>query len=179
MPACIAQLLPVARCYVGRGPGNAVDGVGGRCLGKVVSAPADDVARARLDRAAVVTARRDVGRGARNAVDGIGGCGLAIVDLAPADDVARARLDRAAGKGARRDIGRGPPGAVDGGGGVAWPRLSKPQPTTHPVVVGVGVGPAWATAGKTVTASATITRNPTTERRIVAFDTVLLLVCEA
>ncbi len=40
------------------------------------------------------------------------------------------------------------------------------------VGVGVGPGPAWATAGQTVTTSATITRGPTTERRIVAFDTV-------
>ena len=39
--------------------------------------------------------------------------------------------------------------------------------------VGVGVGPAWATADQTVTVSATITRDPTTERRIVAFDTAL------
>jgi hypothetical protein len=40
------------------------------------------------------------------------------------------------------------------------------------VAVGVAVGPAWATADQTVTASATITRDPTTERRIAAFDTV-------
>ncbi len=45
--------------------------------------------------------------------------------------------------------------------------------------VGVGVGPAWATADQTVTASATIMRGPTTKRRIVAFDTVLLLAFEA
>ncbi len=45
--------------------------------------------------------------------------------------------------------------------------------------VGVGIGPAWATAGQTVTASATITRDPTTEGRIVAFGTVLLLAFEA
>ena len=46
------------------------------------------------------------------------------------------------------------------------------------VAVGVGTGPAWATADQAVTASATITRDPTTERRIVAFDMVLLLMCE-
>jgi hypothetical protein len=44
------------------------------------------------------------------------------------------------------------------------------------VPVGVGVNPAWATADQTVTASAGITRDPTTEQRIVAFNTVLLLV---
>jgi hypothetical protein len=44
--------------------------------------------------------------------------------------------------------------------------------------VGVGPGPAWATADQTVTASATITRDPTTEQRIVAFNTALLLMCE-
>ena len=38
------------------------------------------------------------------------------------------------------------------------------------VAVGVGTGPAWATADQAVTASATITRDPTTKRRIVAFD---------
>jgi hypothetical protein len=43
----------------------------------------------------------------------------------------------------------------------------------------VGVGPAWATADQTVTASATMTRDPTTERRNVAFDTVLPLMCKA
>jgi hypothetical protein len=43
------------------------------------------------------------------------------------------------------------------------------------VVPGKGVGPAWATAAQTVTASAAITRGTTTERRIVRFDTVLLL----
>jgi hypothetical protein len=43
------------------------------------------------------------------------------------------------------------------------------------VAVGVGVVPAWATADQTVTASATITRDPTTERRIVAFDTAASL----
>ena len=43
------------------------------------------------------------------------------------------------------------------------------------VGVPVGVGPAWATADQTVTASATITNGPTMERRIVAFDTGLLL----
>jgi len=46
------------------------------------------------------------------------------------------------------------------------------------VAVGVGTGPAWATADQAVTASATITRDPTTKRRIVAFDMVLLLMCE-
>jgi hypothetical protein len=40
------------------------------------------------------------------------------------------------------------------------------------VAVGVGVGPAWATADQAVTASATSTKDPTAERRIVAFDTV-------
>ncbi len=45
--------------------------------------------------------------------------------------------------------------------------------------VGVGAGPAWATADQNVTASATITRGPTTERQVVALDTVLLLVREA
>jgi hypothetical protein len=45
--------------------------------------------------------------------------------------------------------------------------------------VGVGVDPAWATADQTVTASAIITRETTTERRIVAFDTLLLLMCDA
>ncbi len=44
--------------------------------------------------------------------------------------------------------------------------------------VGVGTGPAWATADQAVTASATITRDPKIERRIVAFDMVLLLMCE-
>jgi hypothetical protein len=43
------------------------------------------------------------------------------------------------------------------------------------VTVGVAVGPAWATADQTVTESATITRDPTTERRVVAFDTVASL----
>ena len=38
--------------------------------------------------------------------------------------------------------------------------------------VGVGGGPAWATADQTMTATTAITRHPTTERRIVAFDTV-------
>jgi hypothetical protein len=47
------------------------------------------------------------------------------------------------------------------------------------VAVDVGIGPAWATAGQTVMESATITRDPMTERRIVALDMVLLLVCEA
>jgi hypothetical protein len=64
-------------------------------------------------------------------------------------------------------------------GGVAWPELSSPQSTTDPIGTvgpGVGVGPAWATADQTVTASAAITRGPTTERRIIEFDTVLLLV---
>ncbi len=46
----------------------------GRQLARGVSAPADDVARARLDRAAVEGAHRDVGRGPRNAVDDVGGC---------------------------------------------------------------------------------------------------------
>jgi hypothetical protein len=46
------------------------------------------------------------------------------------------------------------------------------------VPVGVGPGPASATADQTVTASAAITRGPTTERRIVVFDTALLLMCE-
>jgi hypothetical protein len=42
--------------------------------------------------------------------------------------------------------------------------------------VGVGTpGPAWATADQTVTVSAPITSDPTTERRIVAFDMVLPL----
>jgi hypothetical protein len=45
--------------------------------------------------------------------------------------------------------------------------------------VGVGPGPASATADQIVTASAKITKNPTTERRIVAFDTVLPLICES
>jgi hypothetical protein len=45
--------------------------------------------------------------------------------------------------------------------------------------VGVGVGPAWATAGQTVTANAKITRGPTTERRIVVFDMVPLIMSEA
>ncbi len=45
--------------------------------------------------------------------------------------------------------------------------------------VGVGAGPAWATADQNVTASAIITREPTAKRRIVALDTVLLLVREA
>jgi hypothetical protein len=40
------------------------------------------------------------------------------------------------------------------------------------VGVGVGPGPASATADQIVTASATSTRGPTTEGRIVAFDTV-------
>ena len=44
--------------------------------------------------------------------------------------------------------------------------------------VGVGAGPAWATADQTVTAIATMTRVPTAGRRIVAFDTVLLLMRE-
>ena len=38
--------------------------------------------------------------------------------------------------------------------------------------VAVGSGPAWATGDQTMTASATMTRDPTTERRIVALDTV-------
>jgi hypothetical protein len=45
------------------------------------------------------------------------------------------------------------------------------------VPVGVGVGPAWATDDQTVTASATITKGPTTERRIVAFDTGHSYLC--
>jgi hypothetical protein len=45
---------------------------------------------------------------------------------------------------------------------------------TAGVAVGVAVGPAWATADQTVTASATITRDPTTEWRIIAFDAVAL-----
>ncbi len=45
--------------------------------------------------------------------------------------------------------------------------------------VGVGVGPAWPTADQNVTASATITSDPKTERRIGTFDTVLLLAFEA
>jgi hypothetical protein len=45
--------------------------------------------------------------------------------------------------------------------------------------VGVGVGPAWATADQAVTATATIASDPKTERRIVAFGTVLLLAFEA
>jgi hypothetical protein len=56
-----------------------------------------------------------------------------------------------------------------------------------PVGVGVGVavgvavdvGPAWATADQTVAASATITRDPTTERWVVVFDMVLPLKSEA
>jgi hypothetical protein len=46
------------------------------------------------------------------------------------------------------------------------------------VAVGIVVGPAWATADQTVTESAKITRNPTTERRIVAFGMVLPLMRE-
>ena len=46
------------------------------------------------------------------------------------------------------------------------------------VAVGEGTGPAWATTDQAVTASATITRDPKTERGIVAFDTVLPLVRE-
>jgi hypothetical protein len=47
------------------------------------------------------------------------------------------------------------------------------------VAVGVGAGgPAWATADQTVTASARITRKPTTEGRIVSFDMVLPLMSE-
>jgi hypothetical protein len=43
----------------------------------------------------------------------------------------------------------------------------------------VGVGPAWSIADQTVTASAAITRDPKTERRIVSFNTVLLLTRES
>ena len=61
-------------------------------------------------------------------------------------------------------VGGGAVGVAVGGGAVG-------------VAVGVGIGPAWATADQTVTASATITRDPTTERRFVAFDTARLLIC--
>ena len=44
------------------------------------------------------------------------------------------------------------------------------------VTEGVAVGPAWATADQTVTASATITGDITTERQMDAFGTVLLLM---
>ena len=43
----------------------------------------------------------------------------------------------------------------------------------------MGVGPAWATADQTVTVSAAITRDPTTDRRIVAFGTLLPPMNEA
>ena len=59
----IAQLCLPARGDVGRSPRNTVDGVGGRRLAPGVVAPADDVTRACLDRAAVSVARGDVGRG--------------------------------------------------------------------------------------------------------------------
>jgi hypothetical protein len=44
--------------------------------------------------------------------------------------------------------------------------------------VAVGPGPASATADQTVTESATVTRATTTERQIIAFDTVLPLMSE-
>ena len=93
---------------VGRSPGNTVDGVEGRRLIVLVVAPANYVARARLDRAAVKLTRRDGGRGAEYAVDGVGGRRPAVAVVAPADDDIRARLDRAAVLVAHRDVGRGP-----------------------------------------------------------------------
>jgi len=47
------------------------------------------------------------------------------------------------------------------------------------VAVGVGVDPAWATADQPVTPSAIITRGPTRERRVVAFNMALLPMCKA
>jgi hypothetical protein len=50
------EIMATARCDVGRSSRNAVDGVGGRRSAVGVIAPADDVTRVHLDRAAVGTA---------------------------------------------------------------------------------------------------------------------------
>jgi hypothetical protein len=64
----------------------------------------------------------------------------------------------------------GPGGIVGVGVGVAI-GVGARVPGSD-VGVGAAVGPAWAIADQIVTANATIMRKPTTEGRVVAFDTV-------
>ena len=73
MPAWIAQLCQPPDATAVAVPETPLTLSGGIVSPLVVAAPADDVARARLNRAVVVYARRDVGRGTRNTVDGVRG----------------------------------------------------------------------------------------------------------
>jgi hypothetical protein len=73
---------------------------------------------------------------------------------------------------------RGPDDAVGVAVAVGVPH-GNPGSHSPTVGVAVAVGPAWATADQIVTASATMTRDPTTERWVVAFDMVLPLKSEA
>jgi hypothetical protein len=107
------ESMDCSRRDVGRGSRNSGDSIGGRRLTLAVRAPADDVACAPLDRAAVAGVRRDVGRGSRNPVDGVGGRRPAAPVVAPTDDVTRAGLDRAAVDATRRDLARSSRNAVD------------------------------------------------------------------
>jgi hypothetical protein len=70
-------------------------------------------------------------------------------------------------------VGVGPVGVADGVGIAVG--VAVGGAVVVAAGVAVGVGPASAKSDQTVTASATMTRDPTTGRRIVAYGTMLLL----